>query len=53
MKINDFVYYYDQNGNTCPTVVEAVRGEKVKIENLEFKKVWVKKANCELQTACI
>ncbi len=36
-------------GNTCPTIAEKIKGDKILIENLNFKKVWVNIKNCELQ----
>ena len=53
MKTGSYVYYYDKNGNTCPTIVEAVKGNKIKIENLNFKMVWVDKKNCVLQEEAV
>lgn len=48
--VNDYVYYRDKDGNTCPTIIQAINGDRVKIENLDGRKVWVKKSNCDLQS---
>jgi len=49
----DYVYYKDQNDETCPTIVEDVKKRKdgfwLHLENLDCKMVWVKASNCELQ----
>lgn len=50
MKKGDHIYYLDKNLDTCPTVIEAVKDNKVKIKNLTDRTVWVKKSNCVLQS---
>jgi hypothetical protein len=50
MKKGDYIYYRDNHGNTCPTIIESVRGNKIKIKNLGGQSVWVKKSNCVLQS---
>ena len=49
INVTDLILYYSQEGDTIPTKVLTVKGDKVNIVNWYNKKVWVLTKNCELQ----
>ena len=51
-KTGDYVYYYDQEGNTIPAKILIINPTRIKIYGNFIKgncEVWVKAQNLELQ----